>query len=687
MLTRGLQFNDFQNESLNLMTQTRKIQQDCEGLIYLSNITLEESDKILSDITDLSLVLTRMYSHKSMHYYPRIFNENLLALRNEWQSIEGEFNGVQSKKDYEDYLSNLPDDINVQTNLFQFSQKLQQQSSVNEWETMVIDLEDRISSFIGDVIWLNRSVYNFQGEAASAIEKARFVRLKRIIIFNFFMVLLSVIIIFTYRSKLLNMIQFIIKALDEVASGDLSARLRIYSKDEFGKLSRDFNTVVEILWSKLETVQNILEDVGKSISNEINLERVEKAIIYLAKKNSSADGVAMYTVKVGDILKLKHVIGEFRPPFQVGEDDLPQGNIKTSENLIDSFKGALIPLEGNSLGLTAKSGDALFWKDAQKHTLNPRNSDHPYFFSSIINLPLRVGNRVLGVLSLIKHGQNDSFSDLEFTNMLSFGELAAISIDNLLKYQEMLEVYELNREIDIAADIQKDLLPQQIPHLNGVDLSMLSRTLRGINGDFYDAYLLNNNKLLVVICEVAGKGVPAALVIIMLKTILKLVASPEKDAGRIISELNLNITEKIKIENIASMSLMIIDNQKDVISYGSAGHEPLLIYNIEKDQIEKVQPKGIPVGLDKNAIYENKEIPLEKGQVYIQFTDGIPEARDRNDNVYGFQGIERVVKQHCQLNTEKIKTEILENLHYFQRDTKQWDDQTLFVMKTKGGTV
>lgn len=683
LLNNGFRLYNYLETTRDTSNMVRKLIFDLEIVQYTENPTEEQLQETWKRFSTLNSLHSRIANDSlTRKLSPGIMLE-LENIRLQWQQLQAFYYPTELKNDFETFQ-----DIRKTHNLgnITMAQALNRwkdvdESEQSEWQSELVRIGEKYRSLMNAVRALSGSTTDYSVKVSEGTKEIRLLQMRNILIFNLVMVLLSILIVYSYTKKLMNLIGFINQAMDAVAEGDLSARLRIHTDDEFGKLSRDFNTVVEILWSKLETVQNILEDVGKSISNEINLERAEKAILYLARKNSSADGVALFKILGEDTLKMTLVQGSYHPPFKIGEKDMPESDYSNSDELIDTFRDQKVSLDGNILGETARSGEATFAKRTSEAEGWDRDSEHPFYISSLINLPLRVGDRVLGVLSLVKNNPENVFSDLEFTNMLSFGELASISIDNLLKYLEMLEVYELNREIDIAADIQNDLLPQNIPMLPGLDLSLSSRTLRGINGDFYDAYLLNNHKLLVVVSEVAGKGVPAALVIIMLKTIVKLVASPDKNAAEIIRDLNLNITEKIKIENIATLSLMVIDSQNNSISYASAGHQPMIVYHQSTNDFEELTPKGIPVGLDKNAVYEEMELPFDKNNIYLQFTDGVPESRNRDGKIYGLEGVKKVVQQVKELKADEIRSEILDDLEYFQRKTKQWDDQTLFVMK------
>jgi sigma-B regulation protein RsbU (phosphoserine phosphatase) len=483
-----------------------------------------------------------------------------------------------------------------------------------------------------------------------------------------------------FGNKIMDHINRIKYSINQISGGNFSHKLQIQSNDEFGRLARDFNTVTEALWAKLESVQNILADVGESISNEIEIDKVEKSIVYLSLKSSDADGAGLYLFNEDKTaLSLYYGVGDYRPPYFINGEKERVTPFNTSDDLIASFENYPIPLGETVIGEAAVKGEAIFIKRSTSSSF-ARSPDHPYYISSVIVIPIRVGNVVLGVLSLVKKG-NDVFSDLEFANAQSFSELAAISIDNLIKYNEMLDVFELNREIDIAGEIQKNLLPQQIPDLKNTNMSFQTRTRRGINGDFYDCFMIDRERVLITLCEVAGKGVPAALVITMIKTILKLVSSSSKNASHIIEDLNKNITEKIRIENIASVAVIMYNQNTGEISYSSGGHLPLVVYRSSEDSFKEFRPRGIPVGLDKTAYYEETRIVLNDNDFLILFTDGIPEARNREGKEFTVDRLKEICRGKRTADSKTMVQEILDEMDYFHRNSQQWDDQTVFILK------
>ena len=621
---------------------------------------------------DLNFSSRYISSNKAARYMGRQFFQAAEDIEKDWLTLSSSqsLSGILSL--FDDYVYQ---NITRTTSFY----KHEMDTGNDEARKTVDDLRFLVEELTRINAKQNELLISLQENIPLIMRKA----LMRLILANIFSICLTSAVAIRFGSRFLRNINQINLSIHRVSSGEFSHKLQISSNDEFGRLARDFNAVTEALWAKLESVQSILNDVGDSISNEIDLEKVEKAIVYLGLKSTDASGAALYLLNDDKTqLILKYGVGDFRPPYPLGEEKEQVLPFKSTDDSLNSFIDIPVNVGEHLIGEAAQSGESIIIKRTFSSSFaRPRN--HPYHISSAIAIPIRVGNVVLGVLSLV-HTDDDFFSDLELASAQSFCELAAISIDNLMKYNEMLEVFELNREIDIAAEIQKNLLPQQIPRLRHTDISFKTRTCRGINGDFYDCYMIDKDNILIVICEVAGKGVPAALVITMIKTILKLVAKPGLNAAEMITALNRNITERIRIENIAALSLILYNQNTAEISYASAGNQPMLVFRSREDAYEEIQPVGIPVGLDKNATYDEALVRLSGRDHLLLFTDGIPESKNDRGKDYGMDSLKETVYSMRDKPAEEIVNGIIDDLDYFHRGSHQWDDQTVFTLKRAG---
>ena len=263
------------------------------------------------------------------------------------------------------------------------------------------------------------------------------------------------------------------------------------------------------------------------------------------------------------------------------------------------FQETPIPIGETILGEAVKSGQALLVRDAREDPrLGANREDDILFVSSLIAVPLVVSKRVLGVISALKRAENRHFQDTDFQHLKTFAEYASITIDNLYTYLEVLEKRQIEREVDIAAEIQQKLLPGELPRWSSGSLAVHSRPARGVSGDYYDVLPLDQDKVALLVCDVAGKGIPAAMVMIMIRSILHLLVSPRLEAAATLTGINRGITGRIDVDHFATIGLVIYDQAKRQAVYSNAAHLPLLVYRASAAKLLQVDTEGLPIGVE-----------------------------------------------------------------------------------------
>ena len=497
--------------------------------------------------------------------------------------------------------------------------------------------------------------------------------------------LMAVAGILFYSNNLSRKLRRLDSALSNVAGGDFSIRVEMKGNNEFNSLATSINTFTRTLGAKLESFRLIMHEIGQTLASNIETSQVEETILRLAMKESEADGAALYKVS-GDSgeLMLSVVEGRFRPPYTV--EDLPEF---PEEDDIEALLRSRIIRPGHTIiGETAKHGESQIIRNIQfADSIDwSRKESDPLFISSIITAPLRIGSTVFGVLAITLSKSGKLFTDLEYANTQSFAELASITLDNMYKYTDLLEATQLNRELGIAEEIQQDLLPKQLPRLPSGEVAYLSRSIKGLNGDYFDVFPLGEGKTMVTICEVAGRGIPAGLVMVMIRTILRLVAPSELDAQSIMTRLNNDMTQRIDIENYASVGILVFDpNGK--FTFSSAAHYPLQILRADSTVYQAIQTKGIPVGIDTSAEYTQQTGVLNPGDILVFHTDGIPESRNRDGKLFGIDSLLEAVSNQAQSSPEEIVATLKTELEYFEQGTDQKDDQTVIILKFTGSNA
>ncbi len=493
-------------------------------------------------------------------------------------------------------------------------------------------------------------------------------------------VIFSILIITIFSRRMGSRIIQIRDAIQSLSLGDFSKKLQIESGDEFENFSNHYNIFKNELWEKLESVLDFMLEISGSISIESNLDRVLEIVIDSAVKNTAADAGSVFLVDELDdsLIKQKIAIGLLPPLFNVSPE-----NSNSMDKLVELVLNTPILMGETIIGKAVETGRNFFIREVKSEEELKQNQIEGslLFISSIMVVPLIIGGRVLGTLVLSKNRPGEKFTDIDFNHIRTFSDYAALTIDNIYNYHDLIEKSELHREIRIAADIQKNLLPGTIPDTKGLSFAAFTEAARGVSGDYYDFFRLDKNKSAIIICDVVGKGVPASLLMIMIRTIIRLAASPKRDAAQLLTILNRAIIGRTEADQFATMSFIIYDDLKKEIAYSNAAHAPLLHYRSKSGTFIEIDTPGLPIGIESSVRYEQKIVTLEKDDILALYTDGITEARNNLHKEYSQYSLQRVVKNEARLKPAKIIESLRSDLKSFVGDSRQHDDQTLLIMK------
>jgi serine phosphatase RsbU (regulator of sigma subunit) len=237
-------------------------------------------------------------------------------------------------------------------------------------------------------------------------------------------------------------------------------------------------------------------------------------------------------------------------------------------------------------------------------------------------------------------------------------------------------------EIDVARRIQESLLPKTFPTMPGFDFAGYCRTARKIGGDFYDVISLPGNSVLLVMADVMGKGVPAALFAAMLRTQIRATAEWTCQPGELLARLNRQMFEELSsVDMFITVQVVLVDTGKSSLTVASAGHCPLLVSTTAGD-ILSIAPEGLPLGILPKVEFEEQTVPLENVSFLMLHTDGLTEAQDPSGEFYG-EG--RLLKSVATMNaTQRTASElsktIMDEIGEFQVTSMGCDDQAVLVL-------
>jgi sigma-B regulation protein RsbU (phosphoserine phosphatase) len=266
-------------------------------------------------------------------------------------------------------------------------------------------------------------------------------------------------------------------------------------------------------------------------------------------------------------------------------------------------------------------------------------------------------------------------------------------ISNVIKDREtkserdryQLELQKKQAELMIAADIQKSFLPEKIPYLNGFDIAATTIPAREVGGDFYD-FINQDENLQFVIADVSGKGVPAALFMVLSRTIVRACATAhERATERLSCANNIVVSDSRSAASGMFVTLFFASlNKKDrSLVYANAGHNPPLLFRADQNCIETMEVTGVALGMMADMEYEQRQLTLESRDILLLYTDGIVEAMNDREEFFGLNRLRSSLAAAAQFSAQGILDSILRDLSQFTVGAEQSDDITAIVIKVE----
>lgn len=245
------------------------------------------------------------------------------------------------------------------------------------------------------------------------------------------------------------------------------------------------------------------------------------------------------------------------------------------------------------------------------------------------------------------------------------------------------EKERLEKEIEIACGIQQSFLPDSAPKMDGLEITAVSLPARVVGGDFYDFIPIAKDKWGLVVADVSGKGIPAALFMALSRTLVRASAAGTLSPAEAIQHANDLILQDSKAEMFVTLFYAILDVKTRVLCYANAGHNPPLHVSAETSNVVLLKAQGVPIGIMTDVEASNSEIFLKTGDVVVLYTDGVTEANNNRKEEFEMERLTEVVVANRSLSADEIMAKIREELAQFVGSHTQFDDITIMVLKAK----
>lgn len=347
----------------------------------------------------------------------------------------------------------------------------------------------------------------------------------------------------------------------------------------------------------------------------------------------------------------------------------------------EEVKPFRLPIGKGISGWVAKTGKPVLIPDAYKDKrFDPSFDKRSGFVTrSMLCVPMIHKKKTIGVMTVLNRHDQFSFTENDKVLLTIFASQAALAIENAKLLLEAIEKERLQKELQVAAEIQNLLIPQKLPEIKNLDISATYLPCLEISGDFYNIIPLGKNRFAFVVADVSGKGIPGAMVVSNMQATLRAYLEQSDDLLSIVSKLNSSIIDQTTDDRFITFFIGIYDENKMTLEYVNAGHNPPLHYNGSK-KIGKLKTGGIFIGF-LPFDYKSEKIQLKPGDILTFYTDGLIEAMNDNDVEFGEDKVIKIIEKKSKLSSKNIQKSLIDEVRKHIGDNKLHDDFTLVITK------
>jgi serine phosphatase RsbU (regulator of sigma subunit) len=301
---------------------------------------------------------------------------------------------------------------------------------------------------------------------------------------------------------------------------------------------------------------------------------------------------------------------------------------------------------------------------------------------SAICAPLIYKGEVLGVLYLDRRRPAESYTPRDLKLVAGIANQAALTIANSRLHRRLLAKYAQERELEIARSIQEKLLPREMPELPGYQVAGMSRPARMVGGDYFDVITLADGRVMLVVADVSGKGVPAAILLAAFRAELHVEASrfAEEPLTALVARLNQMTYRDTSSNMFITMILALLDTATGSLTYCNAGHAHPMLHRPD-GHVQSLDVGGCLLGVISEAEYEQATLTLEPGAALVMYSDGVTDTLDAQGETFGAQRLSDAVDAYSKLSADTICVKIDHEAQDFRGDAEPFDDFTLLVLK------
>lgn len=447
-------------------------------------------------------------------------------------------------------------------------------------------------------------------------------------------------------------------------------------------------------------IQNLLSSLGFALRSFNNLNQFLEIVPLMAARVTDADGGALVLLKPDGHLHLEqlhcqegHACQDIRQALEMVTEKMglkSQDILETPPPLNPEEIAASLPGETETPVPSLPVGATTTLDEALQNYLGEE--------VQVFGTPILVKNKERGRLYVFSREADYHWTSTRKKLVQLVADQTAVAIANHELTNELRKKERLDRELEIASEIQDHLLPNKCPLIEGIEVAASCKTAHRVGGDYYDfmpttydQFSPQNKETTssvpwsIVIGDVMGKGVPAGLIMTMTRGMLRAEVLSRHSPAKILEHLNRVMYADLEnAHRFLTMFYSEYDPRSRILSYTNAAHNPPLLWQASKRSIVRLDTWGMLIGLEIDSVYENGQIQLDSGDTVIYYTDGFTDAVNPEGDRFDEFRLKQAFEWSCQqgYNSQKIHDHLFESVYDFAGSTDRCtDDMTLVVMQ------
>ncbi|HEX7998270.1 MAG TPA: GAF domain-containing SpoIIE family protein phosphatase [Pyrinomonadaceae bacterium] len=409
----------------------------------------------------------------------------------------------------------------------------------------------------------------------------------------------------------------------------------------------------------------LLLDITKKISRSLDLQEVLHLVMDTLDSLIPYDAAGIFVLKCA-------MTGANKKPGQACVFHTEAVRGYDIEELLD----LRLKMGEGIIGTVALTGEPVISPDVRT---DPRYVNAREETRSEMVAPIISNEEVIGVFDLESDRLN-AYTPDDLQVLLLLASQVAIIIEKVMLHEQLIEKKRLEGQLEVARQVQLELLPADDPKLEGFDICAYNFSTEEVSGDYYDWVSIYEDQIGIVIADVSGKGVPAALLMAFLRASLRAAIHIGYAPHISMAKVNYLLWESIERNQFVTAFYGVLDTSNKTLAYTNAGHNPPLLMDAD-GTARFIERGGIPLGMFRDTRYYEYYQAIESGQTLVLYTDGVTEAMNEKGEEYGRARLEKNVREGRHLTANDLIT-------FIQKDVLEWtdgrgagDDMTFFIIK------